>query len=86
MLKWLKRRNNMGVWNVLKEIFSKEEKTMLINDLKSLFATDKALNSVSVVLSGVSQLVGFIEQNIAEESARDAAIDAVIKLLEDEKK
>jgi hypothetical protein len=76
----------MGVWNVLKEIFSKEEKIMLINDLKSLFATDKALNSVSVVLSGVSQLVAFIDSNISEESKRNSAIDSVIKLLEAEKK
>lgn len=76
----------MGVIQVLKEIFSKEEKQMLINDLKSLFANEKSLNSVSVVLSGVSQIVGFIEQNICDESKRNNAIDAVIKLLEQEKK
>lgn len=76
----------MGVLQVLKEIFAKEEKTMLINELKSLFASDKALNSVSVVLSGVSQMVSFIEQSVSEESKRNAAIDAVIKLLEAEKR
>lgn len=76
----------MGVLQVLKEIFAKEEKTMLINELKSLFASDKALNSVSVVLSGVSQIVGFIDQNLCDGSKRNSAIDAVIKLLEQEKK
>lgn len=79
-------RAQMSIIDVLKELFGKEEKNMLINELKSLFASDKALNSVSVVLSGVSQLVAFIDNNISEESNRGAAIDAVIKLLEAEKR
>lgn len=75
----------MGVFEVLKEIFCKEEKQMLINELKSLFTSEKALNSVSVVLSGISQIVAFIEQN-ADAGKRNDAIDAVVKLLQAEKK
>ena len=58
---------------------------MLINDLKSLFADEKALNSVSVILSGISQIVCFIDLN-ANKGKRNEAIDSVIKLLEAEKK
>jgi hypothetical protein len=75
----------MSIFNVLKELFGKEEKIML-TEMKALFASDKALHSVSTVLSGVAQIVGFIEQNVADASKRNAAIDAVIKLLEQEKR
>lgn len=75
----------MSILDVLKEIFGKNEETIMkIEELKSLFASDN-LNNAAVILSGVSQIINFIDKNIADASKRSEAIDAVIDLLQAEK-
>jgi hypothetical protein len=75
----------MGVFQVLKEVFQKEELSML-GELKAVFKQECSLANISAVINGVDQLIKYIESNIANESLRNAAIDAVIKLLQDEKR
>lgn len=57
----------------------------MLNDLKAVLGKD-ALNNIASILSCVHQLIQFIEKNVEDQASRNVVLNAIMKLIEEEKK
>ena len=58
----------------------------MLSEIKAICAEGKHLMGTSNIIGAVGQVLNLLDQNIADGSMRNAAIDIFIKLLEAEKK
>lgn len=58
----------------------------MLERLIALFAKEASLTNAAAVINFVHQLISFFNQHIADETARNAAIDTFIELLQQQKK